>query len=169
MDIISINKFVRFNEREDLYNLFEPTFVYIIPSDVVYKNFTVEEYHEMRIDLIFRDMYDLEPNSVDAYIGNIDIICFVNDIDNPLNIKKGMVLRYPILEDLDKFRFEQDSDLLNKKNDVRSKLVFPNKSTRKDDNRQKFKDSGFLLPPTILAKPKPPVRIEGGVFSVGGL
>jgi hypothetical protein len=172
MDIKSINEFIRFDNELDLYNLVEPTLIYLddVPGvDVTYKNFLVEEYHEMRIDLLFRDMYELEPNEVGVYLGNIDIICFINDIDNPINIVKGMLLRYPSIEDFDKFRFSDDQDNFNKKQDVRSKLVVPNKSTRKDKDRQKFKENGFSLPPVVLEKPRPPVRIKNGKFSVGGL
>jgi hypothetical protein len=172
MDIKSINEFIRFDNELDLYNLVEPTLIYLddVPGvDVTYKNFLVEEYHEMRIDLLFRDMYELEPNEVGIYLGNIDIICFINDIDNPINIVKGMLLRYPSIEDFDKFRFSDDQDNFNKKQDVRSKLVVPNKSTRKDKDRQKFKENGFSLPPVVLEKPRPPVRIKNGRFSVGGL
>ena len=172
MDIISINEFVRFDDDLDLYNLFKPTLVYLDDVqgiDVTYRDFLVEEYHEMRIDLLFRDMYDLEPNEVGVYLGNIDIICFINDIDNPLNIKRGMTLRYPDIEDFTKFRFSEDQDDFGKKEDVKSKLVVPNKSTRKDKSREKFKEAGFSLPPVVLDKPKPPVRIKNGKFSVGGL
>lgn len=172
MDIISINEFIRFDEDLDLYNLFNPTLIYLddVPGiDVTYRDFLVEEYHEMRVDLLFRDMYELEPNVVGDYIGNIDIICFINDIDNPLNIKRGMTLRYPNIEDFSKFRFREDQDNFNKKSDVRSKLVVPNKSTRKDKNREKFKEGEFSLPPVVSNNPRPPVRIEGGRFSVGGL
>jgi hypothetical protein len=172
MNIISINEFVRFDEDLDLYNLFNPTLTYLddVPGiGVTYRNFLVEEYHEMRIDLLFKDMYDLEPNEVGVYLGNIDIICFINDIDNPLNIKRGMTLRYPDIDDFPKFRFSDDQDNFNKKQDVRSKLVVPNKSTKKDKDRQKFKENGFSLPPVVLEKPRPPVRIKNGKFSVGGL
>jgi len=172
MDIKSINEFVRFDSQDNLYNLIEPTLIYIddVPGvDVTYKSFLVEDYHEMRIDLLFRDMYQLEPNEVGIYLGNIDIICFINDIDNPINIVRGMLLRYPSLEDFDKFRINVDDDNFSKKEDVRSKLVVPNKSTKKDKSREKFKDSGYSLPPVVLEKPRPPVRIKNGRFSVGGL
>jgi len=172
MDIVSINEFIRFDGDLDLYNLMEPTLVYLddIPgTEINYKNFLVEEHHQMRIDLLFRDMYELEPNEVGVYLGNIDIICFINDIDNPLNIVKGMLIRYPSIEDFDKFRINSDGDDFNRKEDVKSKLVVPNKSTRKDKDRQRFKDNGFSLPPVVLEKPRSPVRIKNGRFSVGGL
>lgn len=172
MDIISINEFVRFDSSLNLYNLVDPTLIYLddVPGiDITYRDFLVEEHHEMRVDLLLRDMYDLEPNVVWSYLGNIDIICFINDIDNPLNIKKGMTLRYPEIGDFGKFRLNRDNDTFGKKEDVKSKLVVPNKTTRKDKSREKFKDAGYSLPPVVLDKPKPPVRISNGRFSVGGL
>lgn len=172
MDIISISNFTRFDTDLNLYNLIDPSLVYYNDTsgiNVTFKDFIVEEHHEMRVDLLFRDMYDLEPNEVGVYLGNIDIICFINDIDNPLNIKKGMTLRYPEIGDFDKFRLNRDNDTFGKKEDVKSKLVVPNKTTRKDKSREKFKDAGYSLPPVVLDKPKPPVRISNGRFSVGGL
>jgi hypothetical protein len=172
MDIVSINEFIRFDNDLDLYNLIEPTLVYLddVPgTEINYKNFLVEEHHEMRIDLLFRDMYDLESNEVGIYLGNIDVLCFINDIDNPLNIVKGMLLRYPPIGDFDKFRINSDGDNFSKKEDIKSKLVVPNKSTRKDKSREKFKEAGYSLPPVVLDKPRPPVRISNGRFSVGGL
>ncbi len=122
----------------------------------------------MRPDLLIRDMYDLSPNEVGLYLGNIDIILFINNIDNPLNIKKGMILSYPSsLEDFDKYRFVEDPDV--PKTSAKDRLVVPNKSTKKDKSREKFKENNFSLPPTILDKPRPPVRIENGRFSIGGL
>lgn len=171
MDIISINEYIRFNSEIDLYDLFNPTMIYNLenPGFVSYSSIKVENYHEMRIDLLFRDMYNLDPNEVGIYLGNIDIICFINDIDNPLNIKSGMELKYPPIEDFDKFRFTNDKDNFNKRKDVKSKLVVPNKSTLKDKDRQKFKDGGFSIPPVVLDKPRPPITIRDGRFSVGGL
>lgn len=169
MNIKSINEFVRFDSDMDLYDLISPSLIYLNDSEVSYRTFDVEEHHEMRIDLVFRDMYNLEPNEVGLYLENIDIICSINNIDNPLNIKRGMSLKYPKLEDLDGFRFSGDRDDFKNKEDVKSRLVVPNKSTKKDKDRQKFKDNRFSLPPVVLEKPRSPVRIKNGRFSVGGL
>jgi hypothetical protein len=167
MDIKILNEFVRFDEELDLFDLAQPYM--IIRNDVPLSQIEIEEWHEMRPDLIFRDMYDIiDVNQIGVYLGNIDIILFLNDIDNPLNIKKGMTLVYPTsFDDFDKFRFTEDtdSDVLS----VKERLVVPNKTTKKDKNREKFKENGFLLPPTVLDKPRSPVRIENGQFSIGGL
>ena len=166
MDIKVLNEFVRFDEDLDLFDITQSYLV--LRNDVSFSEIEVEEWHEMRVDLLFRDMYNLEPFEVGLYLGNVDIILFVNNIDNPLNIKRGMTLRFPSsLEDFDKFRFTEDpsSDRLS----VKERLVVPNKSTKKDKSREKFKENGFSLPPTVLEKPRPPVRIENGQFSIGGL
>jgi len=166
MDIKIINEFVRFDEDLDLFDLAQPYLV--LRDDVNLAEFEIEEWHEMRVDLLFRDMYDLLPNEVGIYLGNLDIILFINNIDNPLNIKKGMTLLYPTnLDDFDKFRFVEDPTVA--KTSVKERLVVPNKNTKKDKNREKFKENGFSVPPTVLDKPRPPVRIENGQFSIGGL
>jgi len=166
MDIKVLNEFVRFDEDLDLFDITQSYL--ILREDLSFSEIEVEEWHEMRVDLLFRDMYNLDPFEVGLSLGNIDIILFVNNIDNPLNIKRGMTLRFPSsLEDFDKFRFTEDpsSDRLS----VKERLVVPNKSTKKDKSREKFKENGFSLPPTVLEKPRPPVRIENGQFSIGGL
>jgi hypothetical protein len=51
----------------------------------------------------------------------------------------------------------------------RNKLSVPNKSTKKDTNREKYKENNYSLPPVVLSKPREPVRLENGKFSIGGL
>ena len=159
------------------WDIFQPSFIYSqfdIPQVVSYKTIVVEEWHEMRIDLLFMDMYQLEPNAVFDYLSDIDVILAINNIDNPLNIRKGMILRYPST-DMERLRVKTGTESFERKeNNIISKLVVPNKSTRKDSSREKFKESGYSLPPTILSKPKDPVRIldnnpNFSTISVGGL
>jgi galactitol-specific phosphotransferase system IIB component len=59
------------------------------------------EWQEMRIDLVLISMYGEIPNAMDA----VDIILAINGIDNPLNIKAGMILIYPNnIDNIDDFR-----------------------------------------------------------------
>lgn len=166
MDILSLNTYVKFNSSIDLYNLIDSTLVY--RDDVNYSTIEIEIWHEMRIDLIFQSMYNLEPNEVAIYLENIDIILYINNIDNALNIKKGMILKYPPLEDFSKFRVLDDLNS-STKGDIKDKLVLPNKNTRKDNNREKFKNNNYSLPPVVLNNPKPSVVLSNGQFSIGGL
>lgn len=166
MDFKSINEYVKFDTDLDLYDLSTPSFIF--RDDLTLNEYVVKSDNEMRIDLIFQDMYKLEPNEVGVYLESIDIILHINNIDNPLNIKSGLTLLYPLLDDLSKFRYEL-SQLEEEKLSIREKLVVPNKSTRKDKDREKFKSSNYSLPPVVLETPRPPVRISNGRFSVGGL
>jgi len=164
MDIVSINS-AKFDNELDVFNLISPSLFF--RTDVRLSEFEVTIDNEMRIDLIFQSMYDLEPNQVYLF-ENIDIILFINNISNPINIKSGMSLLYPEIEDFSKFRIEP-SKIEEEKSSIKEKLVVPNKSTKKDKDREKFKENGFSLPPVVLETPRPPVRINGGRFSIGGL
>lgn len=165
MDIKSILD-TKFSSDLDLFDLAKPSFIY--REDVRLNEYTVKSEHEMRIDLMFQDIYNLEPNEVGIYLENIDIICYLNNIDNPLNIKGGLIIRVPSIDDFEKFRVNIDT-LEEDKLSIKERLVVPNKTTRKDKDREKFKKSDFSLPPVVLDKPRPPVRISNGQFSIGGI
>lgn len=166
MDIKSINEYTKFDTEIDLYDLSTPSFIY--RSDISLNTYTVKREEEMRIDLIFKNMYGLEPNEVGIYLENIDVILYINNIDNPLNIKSGISILYPAMEDLTKFRYDLNQ-LEESKYSKKEKIIFPNKSTKKDKNRESFKANKYSLPPVVLDEPRPPVRIKDGRFSVGGL
>lgn len=167
MDFYSTHKFVRKNRKQNLlYDLFETGIAYRTDGNI--SVFTVEEWHEMRIDLIFKEMYQLEPYEFDDYCENIDIILYINNIDNPLNIKKGMTLIYPPNKDaLEYYRI--NDGIKTKKKDSIPLLAVPNVSTKKDKNREKFKKGEYSLPPVATDVPKPPVVIQDGKIRVGGL
>lgn len=166
MNIKSIYEYTKFDSSINLYDLSTPSFSF--RSDLPLNEYVVRSENEMRIDLILQDMYNLEANEVGIYLENIDIILYLNNIDNPLNIRAGLMLLYPSIEDFSKFRYEL-SDLEEEKLSVKEKLVVPNKSTKKDKSRERFKASGYSLPPVVLDKPRPPVRISNGKFSIGGI
>ena len=115
------------------------------------------------------NIYELEPNEVGIYLGNIDVLLALSDIDNPLNIKEGTIIRYPELGQFELFRLRINEDQAKIKNAVGQKLAVPNKTTRKDKSRGSYLESDYSLPPVVLETPKEPVRIEDNNFSIGGL
>jgi hypothetical protein len=168
MDIYSLHKQVKFDNNQNLYNLFQPTFIY--NTNVPLQNYEVTKDDEMRIDLIFLNMYQYDITMLENYIEDIDIILFINNIDNPLNIKSGTILSYPSPDDFSRFRYSDTLDSLN--TDITKQLAttnLPNKTTKVDPNRQSYIDNGYSLPPVVLDIPREPVRIEDGRFSIGGL
>lgn len=168
MDIYSLNQQVKFDTAQNLYNLFQPTFIY--NTNVELEDYEVTKDDEMRIDLIFMNMYQYDITFLHNYLQDIDIILFINNIDNALNIKEGMILKYPSPDDFDRFRYTDT--LENISTDVTKQLAtpnLPNKSTKVDPNRQAYLENDYSLPPVVLDVPREPVRIQDGKFSIGGL
>lgn len=165
MDIESLNNLKR-KSNEELFDLTKPNILF--RDDLPMTEYIVKSGDEMRIDIIFQNMYNLEPNEVGLNLSNIDIILSINNIDNPLNINKGDVLLYPEFDKLDDFR-RSDESIEEDRDSVKERLIMPNKSTRKDPDRKKFADNDFSLPPVVLRKSKAPVRIEGNNITFGGL
>jgi len=168
MDIYSLYKQVKFDTNQNLYNLFQPTLTY--NTNVSLQEYEVTRDDEMRIDLIFMNMYQYDISMLQYYLEGIDVVLFINNIDNPLNIKAGMILRYPNPDDFDRFRYSDD--LENLSTDVTKQLAtpnLPNKATKVDPNRQSYLENGYSLSPVVLDVPREPVRIEDGRFSIGGL
>lgn len=167
MDIFSLYKTVKTNPKDGLYNLFDPIIFF---SNNIQNEYTVTDADEMRIDLIFQNMYDIKPNSSYNMFEDIDIILRLNNIDNPLNIKAGMILKFPPIGKFEEYRYsqalEENIDDITKQLGVRN---IPNKTTRVDPNRQNYIENDYSLSPVVLDTPREPVRIIDGKFSIGGL
>lgn len=157
---------------DGLFNLLKPSLkIDKGNNNIELVPFTVQREHEMRIDLIFKDMYMIETPSP-TLMNDVDVILFINKIDNPLNIKVGQVLYYPISQsDLERYRVTESEELDTRENKsgLQNKLAVPNKSTKKDSSRESFKKNGFSLPPTAQPIPIEPVRIQNQNFTLGGI
>ena len=88
VDIKSLSE-LKYNKVSRRFNLYTPQFVYTQGN---LNTYTVQTGEEMRIDLVMMSIYN------DPYVlKDTDIILFLNDIDNPLNINVGDVIRYPVV------------------------------------------------------------------------
>lgn len=157
--------------KDGIYNLFTATIKHSYQEEPVeFNTYEVTESDEMRIDLIVQNMYEVQSSeSMSSLYENIDIICVINDIDNPINIKKGTILKYPAEGSLYYFRITDEKDLKNKKKSILNNIAVPNKKTKTDSARKKYQENSYSLPPTVNAKPKAPVSIENGNFKIGGV
>jgi hypothetical protein len=147
-----------------VYDLFTPTMI-MNPSPEL-RTYEVVGGEEGRIDLVVNSIYGLES----AYAA-IDVILYINNIDNPLNIMKGMVLLYPSPENLDSFRYDRQFDRIDidaRNRTLGTATAEPNKSTVIDPNRSKYLDK-ISYPPTVNQVPTPGVRAEGDKFLIGGI
>jgi hypothetical protein len=173
MDIKSLNQQIRKDPDQNyLYNFFKQTTRGGVTDDS-FREHVVGPDDEMRIDLIMQKIYDLSPTETMNYYEQIDVLLAINNIDNPINIPQGTIIKYPPeVGLLDALRILTDDDKTNP-NSVRDKMAkkitVPNKTTRKDKARTDFMKNGMALPPTLLDNPKAPVRLTDSKFSVGGL
>jgi hypothetical protein len=161
MDIYSLSQ-LNYNQTTQLFNIYYPQFFYTRKETL--NKYIVQRGEEMRIDLVMLSMY----NEDTLVLPDIDVILFINGIDNPLNIFLGDVLYYPPQEALDGYRYVFNESSKTGQN-IRNALSVPNKTTKIDSNRKKFTDDGFVLPPVVLDESKPPVRLENGKIVIGGL
>jgi len=127
------------------------------------QTYEVQKGEEMRIDLVMKSIYD------DAYtFSDIDVILHINDIDNPLNIREGMVLYYPPIESFEEYRY-YESAKPNGNKSIKQTLGILNKTTRVDEKRKKFLDSNYSLPPVVLQESRPAVIMDANSIKIGGL
>ncbi len=150
MNIYDISILKKDPKQDGLYDLTEPTFVQAVepPFQMV-----VTKEQEMRIDIISNDLY----KSVDY----IDFLLNLNDIDNPINIKQGDIILYTTID-----KFELCKVSPNTTDDKQRTLLSPNKSSKKDPNRQKYIEDNYQLPPTFLETPASPISSSGNNITI---
>jgi hypothetical protein len=163
MNIISLES-LKYNVYTKLYNFYYPVLAYVdVKIDQSLGTYIVQQGEEMRMDLVMMSIYD------DASVlKSMDVLLFINNIDNPLNIMVGDIIYHPPLDVLDSYRYTFEPSSRAGEN-VRKALAVPNKTTKKDGNRRKFVENGYSLPPVVLDESKPPVRVEGDKIVIGGL
>jgi hypothetical protein len=164
MDIKCFNDLKLYSDG--FYPIESPSFQW--GSNYTFYNYEVARDEDMRMDLVMKSIY-----GENFDYGDIDVILYINGIDNPINIREGMIILYPELENLDKYRYsiysEDDIETTNS-NKITKKLSIPNKTTRKDPNRQKYVNE-YSLPPVVQEMSKSPVSIDSknNKIIIGGL
>ena len=155
--------------------MFQPTIKHGVGgeqfAEVQFRSYTVNESDEMRIDLILQNIYELDNIDMTDFYQHIDVLLALNNIDNPLNIRRGTILLYPTqIGQMELFRIEDEVDKVkSSRRGVINRLGVPNKQTRKDKSRSDYLKNGLALPPTALEQPKTSVDIKNGKFIIGGL
>jgi hypothetical protein len=143
------------------WDLSAPSFKFFSSNNL--ESYVVQRGEDMRIDLVMKSIYD------DIYnFSDIDVIFYINGIDNPLNIREGMVIYYPSQESFDEYRY-YESERLSGSKSIKQTLGILNKTTRVDEKRKKFLDSNYSLPPVVLQDAKPAVIMDAENIKIGGL
>lgn len=166
MDFKSLSK-IKFLDQEDLYDVFATTFTY--DDTVEMANYIVERDVVMRSDILMDRIYNFEDTqSAGAYYDYTDVILFINNISNPLNIREGDVISYPINpSDLDKFIYSGNTS--SDREQILSSLSYVDKSNKVDSSRKKYIENNYILPPTVNDTPKKPVDVSGTKLKIGGI
>ena len=125
-----------------------PKFIY---SSEDFNHYVVKPHEEGRIDLVMESIYG------DNYYENLDVILYLNNIDNPLSILSGMNIFYPSITTIDDYRYDVSDDVM----ESNSGSTRVNKTANSDPNRS--------YPPTVNPIPKPPVTLENGTIIIGGI
>jgi hypothetical protein len=152
MKLYDLYKLIRDTKQNNLYNFFDPTFKMNIGINL--REHIVAPEEEMRIDLVCNNIY----NSIEQ----VDFLLDLNDIDNPLNIMEGDQILYASETAIPEYRVKTIDN-----NNARAKLLNANKSSRKDDNRKKYLDESYVLPPTFIETPEAPVKISNNQIVIG--
>lgn len=154
MKIVDIDKLVRDENQDNLYNLFGSTFKYVDPGVADSTSVFVSEEESMRIDLISQRVYNSDEH--------VDILLNINYIDNPLNIMEGDELIYPGLGSIAYFRPDDVERETTPK-----VLLNPEKSTKVDEARKQYVEQNYTLTPTSIDVPQEPVKIVGNNIVIG--
>lgn len=133
------------------YDLFEPTYNSIFREQAPY---LVDSSTEMRLDKICWQLYQT--------INEVDYLCNLNDIDNPLNVMEDDVIFYTNPEVIDDSKLRKTYTT-----NTREQLINSNKSSKKDTNREKYIENNYQLQPSFNEVPKPAARIEGDFIVIG--
>jgi hypothetical protein len=158
MNIFSIDKTKRYGTS---WGIERPSFIF--DDQVILEQYVVQRGEEMRLDLVMQSIY-----GEDVYYESSDVILHINGIDNPLNIREGMVILFPAQEQLNAFRYEEEEE--SKVNQtVKERLGVLNQTTRKDEKRKKFLESDYSLPPVVLRESRPGVVITPTEIIIGGV
>jgi hypothetical protein len=131
------------------YDLDQRTFNYRINTP--FFEYVVDPTEEMRIDLVCRTIY----GSI-KYVG---FLMYFNNIDNPMNIKSGDVIRYAPEDLVGLFEIANDERI------SQEFLQNLNRSTQLDPNRVEY--NSRYTNPTFNSVPVEQVTDRNGVIIIG--
>tara|TARA_R110000772_G_scaffold12063_1_gene37205 strand:+ start:3073 stop:3558 length:486 start_codon:yes stop_codon:yes gene_type:complete len=156
MEITQLNNVLRRQDPTDLYNITEISFSYPGSFNFNISTYFVTEFEEMRMDLISNLIY-----------GNteyVDFLCSLNNIKNPLSVKRGDEILYVDVNEISRFKVSKIN-----KDDVRKIISNRRKQSKTDPNRTKYlEEKNYSLPPTITKTDYKPIKYKEGKTHIGG-
>lgn len=135
-------------DRDGLYDLTEQTYSEPIPGiRSTLALYTVQEGEDMRLDKVVDRLY--------RNLDNLNVLCSVNRIDNPLNIKKDDELSLPPSDVIDELRFVDGP-------------IYPVRREKKTVKQPRNGDTGVTSDsPVKLRNPVPSVTVDNDRLIIG--
>ena len=159
MDIEYFN-LVKYSNGLKRYALETPSHVY---SNLALDEYIVQEHEEMRFDLIIESIYE-----TNLYYEYLDVILYINNIDNPLNVQSGQKILYPPKDDLDSYRMViQKTEILGDNN--KNMNGNHTKVNRVDQNRADFISNNYTLNPVQYVDNQSSVKLVNNSVIISGL
>jgi hypothetical protein len=155
MKIVQLDNVLKREDPDELYDITKITFTYPNASNIKIGTYYVTEFEEMRMDLISNNIY--------GTIDYVDFLCSLNNIKNPLSVRRGMEILYVNKDEITQFKTS------NASGDVARKVISNRRKRAKiDNNRTKYLEENlFSLPPTITKKDYKAVKYKNGKISIG--
>jgi hypothetical protein len=148
-----LDKLKRDASQNNLYNMFDQTFKYLINIEL--NTYIVDSSFEMRIDLVCNEIY----NNTEY----CDFLLNLNNIDNPLNIMGNDRILYVSEDIIGLFRTDESTA-----RELRNIYLNAAKVSKPDTKRLNYVENNYKLPPTFLQIPAESVRIVDGKIILGG-
>lgn len=108
----------------------------------------------MRIDLVSRELFGNDEE--------IDFLLNYNNIDNPLNIMAGDIIKYTSVQDSQAGLYAEVENSA-----VAASLMMSRRGTRIDPNRTNYLENLSSLTPTMRAVPGSSVNVVGNQIIIG--
>jgi len=153
MEFYTLDNLKKDVAQNNLYNMFDATFQYL--TNVILYPYSVQQFQEMRIDLVSNDIYN------DTKY--VDFLLNLNGIDNPLNVLNNDIILYVSEEQISYFNLDETTAKT-----LRNTYLNVNKVTVQDPNRASYVQNNYSLPPTFLDVPTSSVKIVDGKIYLGG-
>lgn len=150
MILHDLDVLVREQANGNLYDLTDKTYT---SYNTDFYTHTVGIDEEMRIDLIsFRLFGSVEYS---------DFLLNLNQIINPLNIRLGDVLIYPLTSQIKYFRKTPET-----KEPLNTDFLNTQRANIKDKTRLDFVENNYQLPPSMLPNRQSPISIQGNTIVI---
>ncbi len=155
-NITSLTNLSRDVNQSNYYDLFVQTYA-SLGDDVQLRYYIVDRSRAMRLDLVCTDLY--------GDISNLQMLMFINNIDNPFGVKENDLIFWIEAKDLSKATVVDPKVL----DDGRDNLINAFKASVSDPARSAYLQNrgNDQLPPNVVADNSPKIIIDNNKIIVG--